>query len=97
MTASPRTAKTIEYTKAVRALRAHSDPEKLRSIVAASSTSMTMSFSVLPPFVRRLAREFYQLSLADVRKLMPVGRARRAFSSLRHRQFTIIRVNSRPL
>ncbi len=66
MTASPRTAKTIEYTKAARALRAHADPEKAKVYRCCFKHVDDDVFLTL----RRLAREFYQLSLADVRKLM---------------------------
>jgi 3-methyladenine DNA glycosylase AlkD len=71
MPAPQRAARSIEYTKAARALRKHADPVK-----AAVSRSYfkdpgdQVFLGVTTPLLRGLAREFMLLPLNDVRRLM---------------------------
>ena len=56
-------------------MRAHADPEKAEVYRCYfKHVDDDVFLGVTTPILRRLAREFYQLSLADVRKLMRSGR-----------------------
>src|SRR5262249_37278773 len=67
-------AKLLGYTKAARALRVHADPRKAEVYRwYFKHVDDDVFLGVTMPVLRRLAREFYQLSLTDVRKLMRTG------------------------
>jgi 3-methyladenine DNA glycosylase AlkD len=74
MPSSPHHANTIGYTKAARALRAHGSPEKAQVYRRYfKNVDDDLFLGVSTPIQRRLAREFHQLALADVRRLMRSG------------------------
>jgi 3-methyladenine DNA glycosylase AlkD len=67
-------AKPLGYTKAARALRAHADPRKAEVYRwYFKHVGDDVFLGVTTPILRGLAREFYQLPLADVGRLMRSG------------------------
>ena len=66
--------RTLGYTKAARALRAHADPKKAKVYRwYFKHVDDDIFLGVTTPRLRRVAREFHQLPLADMRRLMRSG------------------------
>jgi 3-methyladenine DNA glycosylase AlkD len=67
-------ARTLGYTKAALALRPHADPKKAEVYRwYFKHVDDDIFLGVTTPILRQVAREFYQLPLADVRNLMRSG------------------------
>jgi 3-methyladenine DNA glycosylase AlkD len=74
MPAARPTTKPLGYTKAAHALRAHADPRKAKVYRwYFKHVDDDIFLGVTTPILRSLAREFYQLPLTEIRKLMRSG------------------------